>query len=407
MASTGMNDARLPSSGGQTHGSSTGNAATTAQPTQPTQPTQPRLPADAMGGIFDFMPYGEVRSALLAGRFVAKEVARHVQTLNITTGVQMNVRGQASLRFPNVEDVNVVCLLTKATATRGYRISSDVATRIPYFLLTFPKLCDVFVGGIRRKCYDSNYCDEPSNHKEIFRGLVDACLGALKVGSFPASLRSLKGISDVVQHSRDSCERRVEDPANPCTRCRDLCKYFPIEDAFVHDFDDSLCLPVTETYKILRTREGYQDMIDEDNSSKWVHKIFNCEWFDVPVARNRNKDFCQKMKELGAWLEDSYEDEEDEEAHLIVKYLTNRQRKDFDDLVQAGYDPTAVSRETLYERLLEQHEGNRYYQVWAKSYFDKLLSLGFDVDEEDFIIVDEKNEPALRRLCHELHGRAA
>ena len=406
MASTGMNDARLPSSGAQTHGSSNGNAATTAQPTQP---NQPRLPADAMGGIFDFMPYGEVRSALLAGRFVAKEVARHVQTLNITAGVQMNVRGQASLRFPNVEDVNVVCLLM---ATRGHKsISSDVATRIPYFLVTFPKLCVVFVGmtgKYRPITYDSNSCVEPSNHKEIFRSLVDACLGALKVGSFPASLRSLKCISDVVRHSRDSCERRVEDPTNPCTRCRDLCKYFPIVDAIRYDFDFSLCLPVTETYKILRAREDYQDIIDEDNSSKWVHKIFNCEWFDVPVARNRNKDFCQRMEELGAWPEDSYEDEEDEEAHLIVKYLTNRQCKDFDDLVQAGYDPTAVSRETLYERLLiEHHEGNRYSQVWAKSSFDKLLSLGFDVNEEDFIIVDEKNEPALRRLCHELHGRAA
>ena len=113
------------------------------------------------------------------------------------------------------------------------------------------------------------------------------------------------------------------------------------------------------------------------------------------------------MEELGAWPEDRNEDEEDEEAKLIVKYLTNRQRKDFDDLFRAGYDPTAVSRGTLYERLLEQHEGNRYYQIWAKSSFDKLLSLGFDLNEEDFIIVDEKNEPALRRLCHELHGRTA
>ena len=86
-------------------------------------------------------------------------------------------------------------------------------------------------------------------------------------------------------------------------------------------------------------------------------------------------------------------------------YLTDKQSRDIDDLVKAGYDPAAVSRMALYKHLLEpQLGGNRCYQIWAKSSFDKLLFVGFDMDAKDFIIVDEKTEPALEKLCGELHG---
>ena len=72
-----------------------------------------------------------------------------------------------------------------------------------------------------------------------------------------------------------------------------------------------------------------------------------------------------------------------------------------------AFDPAAVSREALCNYLLEpQYGGNRCFQLWAKSSFDKLLSLGFDLEAEDFIIIDETTEPALRNLCGELdlHG---
>ena len=109
--------------------------------------------------------------------------------------------------------------------------------------------------------------------------------------------------------------------------------------------------------------------------------------------------FHQQMEELGAWPEDV------DDPVLPVKYLTGEQSRDIDDLVKAGFDPAAVSREALCNYLLEpQYGGNRCFQLWAKSSFDKLLSLGFDLDAEDFIIIDEKTEPALRNLCGELHG---
>lgn len=84
---------------------------------------------------------------------------------------------------------------------------------------------------------------------------------------------------------------------------------------------------------------------------------------------------------------------------MSVRHFSDEQCKDFGELVQAGFDPSAVSRRTLYKDLLEpQRGGNRCYQIWEKSSFDKLLSLGFDVDAKDFIIVDEETVPELRFL---------
>ena len=85
--------------------------------------------------------------------------------------------------------------------------------------------------------------------------------------------------------------------------------------------------------------------------------------------------------------------------------VLQQRRDDIDDLVKADFDPAAVSREALCNYLLEpQYGGNRCFQLWAKSSFDKFLFLGFDLDAEDFIIIDDKTEPALRNLCGELHG---
>ena len=44
--------------------------------------------------------------------------------------------------------------------------------------------------------------------------------------------------------------------------------------------------------------------------------------------------------------------------------------------------------------------GNRHGHVWAKASLERLITLGFDLSLEDdaFVIVDEKTEPALRGL---------
>ena len=63
------------------------------------------LPAPVWGHVLDFMPYGEVRSALLVGKHIAAEAVKHVQTLNIMQSSQVYI--PATRRFINVEEVNM------------------------------------------------------------------------------------------------------------------------------------------------------------------------------------------------------------------------------------------------------------------------------------------------------------
>ena len=51
----------------------------------------------------DFMPYEEVRSALLVGKIIANEAVKCVQTLNFMKGCQLD--GPSTRRFAGVEEV--------------------------------------------------------------------------------------------------------------------------------------------------------------------------------------------------------------------------------------------------------------------------------------------------------------
>ena len=69
----------------------------------------PHLPAPLWGGILDFMPYGEVRSALLLGKHIAVEAVKYVKTISFLKPAEMHV--PATRRFPNIEEVRILCLL--------------------------------------------------------------------------------------------------------------------------------------------------------------------------------------------------------------------------------------------------------------------------------------------------------
>ena len=49
----------------------------------------PHLPAPLWGGILDFMPYGEVRSALLVGKHIAVEAVKYVKTISVLKPAEM------------------------------------------------------------------------------------------------------------------------------------------------------------------------------------------------------------------------------------------------------------------------------------------------------------------------------
>ena len=198
----------------------------------------PHLPAPVWGRVLDFMPYGEVRSALLVGKHVAAEAVKYVQTLNIMKSSQMYI--PAVRRFANAGEVNILCLLDGTGERIGeegpeqfFTISLDVANRSVPFLAGVPKIKRGFVGGLittagmsYRQVYEADACSGPRDHGDIFRSLMTAYSGAVKTGALPNGL-VLEGIHDCLYDLRPCRERSVS-----CQWCRDILLHFPLRNLF-------------------------------------------------------------------------------------------------------------------------------------------------------------------------------
>ena len=144
------------------------------------------LPVALIGSIMDFVPYKDLRASLLAGKFIAVGVAKEVQTINIMRSSELVI--PAARRFPNVTEVNCLCLLKppppeESSRRRAFseKLSVDAALRIVPFLSAFPELKCAFLGGYLwhvphedsrpefvRYEYDMDHC---TDLQVIFRGL--------------------------------------------------------------------------------------------------------------------------------------------------------------------------------------------------------------------------------------------
>ena len=362
---------------------------------------QPRLPAEVMGSVFDFMPYGEVRSALLAGKFVAQEVVKHVRTVSITEVSELNV--PALRRFPNVEVVNVLCLLSPPSDASGlgvtHTISPDAARRIPLFLTHVAKLREAFVGsssGLARMTgYMTNLCDGPRNHAEVFRDFVDGCLMAFQVKAFPSTFVSLEGFN-FGETTTGVC-RDVENPPERCTRCRNVCAHFPLAHV-VHELYKKTCLSPGKVLDIVKSRPGGKTFIKENEIEVLVRQVRQPTHHRVEGNTNDHSRYMQRMRNLSVRPLLNRQ-------CLNVRYLEEDAFAAIVDLVNDGLDPRSVSRERLHKAMLSKAgEDNRYFHVWAKGTPEKLIDVGFNINLKEFIVVDEKTEPVLRDLKERLYG---
>ena len=330
--------------------------AKTATGKRNTSGQQPKLPAEVMGSVFDFMPYGEVRSALLAGKFVAMEAVKHVRTVNIMVPSQMNV--PAIRRFPNVEEVNILCLLSphdvdddedmdRDIVIHAHSISSEVASRIPSFLAHVSKLRRTFVGGptglMRNYGYHHWYCIEPRNHKNIFRGLLEGCVAAFKNEAFPSTLSLLNGISNnVTEVSRGRCVST--DPLG-CTICRDLCVHFPIADAIslLVCEPSATCLNTTEMLDAVSSRKGGKTILAE-NSADILLRLVNPLKLNFVVGETEvTVDFTKRMQDLSVWPVPVSPDV-DLKA-ISIKKVPNYTCEKLSEAIKYGFDPRSLSRD--------------------------------------------------------------
>ena len=359
------------------------------------------LPAPVWGHVLDFMPYADVRSALLVGKHMAVEAAKHVQTINITKAGEMYI--PAARRFANAEEVNLLCLLGGTGETddedevfEPYTITEVASTRIPSFISSFPKLKSVFLGGVllvEARATNVRYgsightCVGPDNHREVFRNLIISLFGAFKTGA----LRRDVELNDLLYSIRQTspCTKTSRDlDTSPCQSCRDCIQYLPLCDviiAAIYNLPYLFC-PNTSTdviWRLLSERPG-------------IEMGINCTSEEVlcRVVRRELK--------MGLVTGDS---------ESAVKLLSQKWRFDckipvmqvcclpesaferLDGLIKRGLDPGKIRSRSFFEMMghligpcLDQF---RFF-VWTKSAVEGLAACGFPVNCDSIPVIEDR-----------------
>ena len=210
----------------------------------------PHIPAPVWGHVLDYMPYGEVRSALLVGKIIAVEAVKYVQTINIMNSWEMDV--PAARRFANVTEVNVLSLVRFRIGDEelwkdDFYLCETTAERIVPFIVGFQRLKRIRAGGIDG---DENFQNfhtyanarhmfadliEADNSGEILRILISSFIGAFSTRLLPTTVESLLGITSALQYTRPcrSGNPGRNEPPNSCKYCSKVLKCFPTKDLII------------------------------------------------------------------------------------------------------------------------------------------------------------------------------
>ena len=361
----------------------------------------PHIPAPVWGHVLDYMPYGEVRSALLVGKIIAVEAVKYVQTLNIMNGWEMDV--PSARRFANVTEVNILSLLHFHPQDEEFdyylRLCETTAERMVPFIVGFQKLKRIHAGGLDPEdnefmTYDdAKYYlpdDDAANSGEILQTFVAPFIGALSTRLLPTALESLVGITSVLKYVRP-CRlghARGDAPPNSCKYCSKVLKYFPVKDLLTLQYqayaNGATCFSTMEELNVLAERHGFKERCRELSEKCLVSFIrVSLSEFDI-----KDDGLCERLQNMGVT------------AHTGFSYLDSDGMATIDRLIAFGFDPKSVSQQSLYEKLLIGSFG-RMRDVYDKSTFEFLVSRGFPFAEADLILLDKTKEPALKELREE------
>ena len=341
--------------------------------------------------VLNYMPYDEVRHFLQVRKSISQVATKNVTTLNITSGCQMDVPSSTFL-FPNIESINIVCLFSSDNPDHRH-LSRDTVFRIVPFLLGFPKLKKLYIGGRKNGmedindpagcCYHPLHCEGPENHKSLFDGLINSVLGSMKTRGLSTVLEEIIGFHHVI-NDNNNCQTFpfFSMTSNKmCQRCREICLYFPWNMVVHERFNP--CLTDFQKYLIvLYDRKIFVD-------KKQMHKMMFSKWIEselkyrqVSSYSREGEIFHQKMQNLNKFPEH-------DSMYIDVKFITTDGFSTLDAYLSLGLNPNDV----IYEHC-EFGRGiisNDDIYVWMKSTFDGLLARGFPMNIK-FILVDEYNE---------------
>ena len=369
-------------------------AATTATPSA-------HLPASCLAAILDFMEYAEVRRCLLAGKILAVDAARHVETLNIMNASELVP--SAARRFANVAEINILSLLTENDD--GDILSADTATRSVPFLIAFPKLKRAYLGGFFRDTgeeewfkypYRYSSCREPEDHLSVFRGLVDHLCGAFRSRSLSPSLY-LNGVFEVGQLNCYEDKKSNNEGREECRRCWNTATSFPPELVLETKRKNCLCLCFSKRIQAFVTRHDNPLPLHPQAAIKCflVTTRAMLKIGHVRSGRGVYKDhFVERIKSQGGWHTRG--------GVVLFHYIPVKDMEALKKLA-ACIGPSAVNSIPRHELLsalsplhVDEATDDGKKRVLVRQTFEGLVQLGFDLASKDFVLIDPLNEIALR-----------
>jgi len=351
--------------------------------------TPPHLPAPVWGHVLDFMPYAEVRSALLVGKCIAVEAVRHVQTLNMMRGCELHI--PAARRFANVEEVKILCLLELTGEVDSYArdlfsVSLDVSNRTMPFFGSFAKLTCGFVGGL-----DRNGCRQRYNrafvrghHSDfVLKHLLTAYVGAIKSGFLSREI-AMEGMmkSSAAWREHSLCREKSSN----CEWCRDILSHYPLNDLlrYLVDNEAFFCQTAQEAWGIVRRRP------DADKGFSEVSEEVLCEEVDRSLwPRSVRKEFraaaVVDLPEKWRLVERKCE-------YLRVCSISQRKFRRIDDLIEKGFNPKYVTRKFAWEKWKVSIGASYFFNffTWTRTTVEKLAARGFPVDCNSIPVIDDK-----------------
>ena len=366
------------------------------------------LPASCLAAILNFMEYAEVRRVLLAGKIMAVDAARHVETLNIMNASELVP--SAAGRFANVTDVHILSLEDGNEDI----LSADTAARSVPFLMTFPKLTHAFIGGIWRDPeleqwkkfpYTEHNCIEPKDHLSVFRGLVDYLSGAFRSRSLSPSLY-LKGFVE-----DDQLDCGEHEDGHRCRHCWNIVASFPLDlvlKKIPTSYGSGLCLEYSERIEALATRHDNPLLYRPQEVARcflaMAKEMFKYGAIDSEGEfADVKKSFIERIKLQGGQT-GKRRQRHGAELFVPFHYIPAKDTEALKKL-SAAIGPSVMSslpkREILSTVSLPSWIDFEHGKtVFVRQTFESLVELGFDLASTDFVLIDPWNEAALRSYQH-------
>ena len=401
-----------------------------------------RLPAPVWGHVLDYMPYDEVRSALLICKMIAGEAVNYVRVLSFMKVEQMV--GPPARRFPNAETINCLCLVRgSARDASSLTLCADTSTRLVPFLTIFPKLKRVVATGPFLIHGDQRagvaHCTRPHNRDEIIRALVCSFLGAFRAKLLSRTLEEiggiLRGINNPIrrmlcraaievsaerrteQGIANSCDRINQDPNHICKLCsggpcsfgRNICAHFPIRDVYEASlFPFCPCSSQMELLELLGKRKESKKVFSDLSASYFVDLLIECAFFvdviylDIDKFDVETRHLLNRIAEAGVDISD-----ESFKVTTLIDVVDDVRPVGFPDttkynfclidrMIALGFDPKTMPKFFFYDELALNFS---WGSIIEETTLHSLISRGFPLDPDDFIVIDRNEMNMLAKIA--------